>query len=661
MMVMTRKEFRMRRILLAVLIVLNLIVSSLLVSPPSGVMAVPLIGPGCTSERLIITEKGHGSGIADMCLKNITIDSDGTITADLEIKNKKAVFYNLSFVVSSGVSLTLKGRNLFDILEETARKLGSKTALFPIAGHSTLTLPRIKLPPGGQLRFDLKKFGDEPIDALSLATFDLAAAFASVASGIDPGKAVSGDPETSSDFAAKLLTSLNNVGFDLAAFTLKLKNEDYRGALEALAKAIKDAPEILAPLIGLTNETVAQLAGDIAKLLDAIEVIPFIFDFFFAPLSGGFEIRHPAPTTTAVDLAFVIDTTGSMGDDIDAVKAAANEIINLIKFAAPNSRIAVVDFRDFPSRGASYDYPYRDALAFTGDGTVAKNAINGLSLGFGGDGPETLFCALMHTMKNDRCAGQGASTSIGGWRRDTNAKFVIYMTDAPALSPEPFTGFTIEDVKRAAQEGGFDVLPEGGAIAAANSSSELTALAVPGVHILPVVVGGNPVALAQATELADATDGAVFAAATAGDVVAAIREALAVVVTPPDPAPTCATAAPSPGLLWPPNNAFAPIQIQGVAHATSLTITSIRQDEPTGKATDGRGVGTGTAHIRAERDGKGDGRVYHIAFAASGPGGSCDGLVKMIVPHDMGVGQRARGTAGDGGPLHDSTKVSTKP
>ena len=48
-----------------------------------------------------------------------------------------------------------------------------------------------------------------------------------------------------------------------------------------------------------------------------------------------------------LDLIFCIDTTGSMRDDIAAVKSSASDIINEVASSIPDSRIAVVAYRDF--------------------------------------------------------------------------------------------------------------------------------------------------------------------------------------------------------------------------------------------------------------------------------------------------------------------------
>ena len=125
--------------------------------------------------------------------------------------------------------------------------------------------------------------------------------------------------------------------------------------------------------------------------------------------------------------------------------------------------------------------------------------------------------------------------------------------------------------------------------------------------------------------------------------------------------PDCSSAAPSAASLWPPNHKFVPINVNGVTDPdgdeVTITIDSIMQDEPVnGKgdgntSPDGKGVGSDTAEVRAERSGKGDGRVYHVSYnAADGNGGTCSGEVLVEVPHDK------KDTAVDSGPqLFDST------
>jgi hypothetical protein len=135
----------------------------------------------------------------------------------------------------------------------------------------------------------------------------------------------------------------------------------------------------------------------------------------------------------------------------------------------------------------------------------------------------------------------------------------------------------------------------------------------------------------------------------------------------PNQPPDCSNAAADPATLWPPNHKMATIHIVGVVDPdpddqTTITITSIFQDEPINTIgdgntdVDGAGVGTDAATVRAERTGApqvpGDGRVYHIGFVATDTAGAtCSGTVTVCVPHDQGHG----GGCVDGGPLFDST------
>ena len=124
--------------------------------------------------------------------------------------------------------------------------------------------------------------------------------------------------------------------------------------------------------------------------------------------------------------------------------------------------------------------------------------------------------------------------------------------------------------------------------------------------------------------------------------------------------PVCSGALPSQRALWPPDKTLRPVSVLGVSDPDgdpiTITILSIRQDEPVGNdanSPDGFGVGTASSQVRAERDGNGDGRVYHIYFLASDHrGATCTGEVLTgTVSHDQG------GNLGpiDGGPLYDST------
>jgi VCBS repeat-containing protein len=154
---------------------------------------------------------------------------------------------------------------------------------------------------------------------------------------------------------------------------------------------------------------------------------------------------------------------------------------------------------------------------------------------------------------------------------------------------------------------------------------------------------------------------------TASDGTLSDTATVTITVTCVNDAPVCTAAAASQTLLWPPNHQLETINVLGVTDpvegtATTITITSIWQDEPINAegdgntAIDGFGVGTSTAQVRSERSGNkrvpGDGRAYYIFFTGTDAGGAtCTGSVKVGVPHDQGNGN----TVVEGGPLYKST------
>jgi hypothetical protein len=124
----------------------------------------------------------------------------------------------------------------------------------------------------------------------------------------------------------------------------------------------------------------------------------------------------------------------------------------------------------------------------------------------------------------------------------------------------------------------------------------------------------------------------------------------------------CTNATAVPSQLWPPNHELIPVSIAGVTDPdgdpVTITITGVTQDEPVGDGDTGNpcpdasGTGGSVVELRAERQGDGDGRVYHIAFTADdGHGSECTGVVSVCVPKHFGPNR----TCVDEGSLFDST------
>ena len=112
------------------------------------------------------------------------------------------------------------------------------------------------------------------------------------------------------------------------------------------------------------------------------------------------------------------------------------------------------------------------------------------------------------------------------------------------------------------------------------------------------------------------------------------------------------------GVLWAPDHKLLPVHILGVVdpnNNATITINSVKQDEPTNGLGDGDTaidaiISGDSVQLRAERSGKGDGRVYHVCFTAADLEGSVTGCVKVMVPKS-----KKTDVAGDGGGNYDST------
>lgn len=138
-----------------------------------------------------------------------------------------------------------------------------------------------------------------------------------------------------------------------------------------------------------------------------------------------------------LDIVFAIDTTGSMGDDIEAAKQYARDLVSYVSANSTSSRFAVVSYRDHPEwTGESVDYPARVDQTFTSSAADVEAALGSLEADGGGDEPESML------------SGIKAGIDLP-WRAGVK-KLVIVLADAPAHNPEPVTGYTAADIVAAA-------------------------------------------------------------------------------------------------------------------------------------------------------------------------------------------------------------------
>lgn len=220
----------------------------------------------------------------------------------------------------------------------------------------------------------------------------------------------------------------------------------------------------------------------------------------------------PAAGGEFLDLVFVIDTTGSMGDDINAVKAEAITVVEAIQNERPFSRIGIVLYKDFGD-----SYVATTQLPFNYDKDEIVSAIQSITVGGGGDFPEAVYSGIIHATDE--------LDDLGEWRLEGLVnKVIIAIGDAPAHDPEPTSqptdsGYRLEDVIEHAARGGveFDLVGSG-------LSALSAATLVSPIRIFPIVIGGDLSAVASFQAIANGTGGKLFTASTAEDVVDAILE-----------------------------------------------------------------------------------------------------------------------------------------
>jgi rhamnogalacturonan endolyase len=106
-------------------------------------------------------------------------------------------------------------------------------------------------------------------------------------------------------------------------------------------------------------------------------------------------------------------------------------------------------------------------------------------------------------------------------------------------------------------------------------------------------------------------------------------------------APAFKLLEPSQSIIWPPNHQMVPITIDAkvvdlIDQAPTAKIVSVSSNENTGGLPQWQITGPLSVSLRADRDGRGTGRVYTITIEArDASGNTTTGLVQVTVPHDL--------------------------
>lgn len=146
------------------------------------------------------------------------------------------------------------------------------------------------------------------------------------------------------------------------------------------------------------------------------------------------------PSTTIenkIEISFVVDATGSMGDELEFLKTELLDVISKIKKENPNSMVLTssVFYRD-----EGDDYVTR-VSNFTNDNNTTVNFIRNQSAGGGGDTPEAVHSAL------DKAVNELQ------WSSNAKTRIMFLVLDAPPHHNNSVIGSIQASILKAAEKG----------------------------------------------------------------------------------------------------------------------------------------------------------------------------------------------------------------
>ena len=146
------------------------------------------------------------------------------------------------------------------------------------------------------------------------------------------------------------------------------------------------------------------------------------------------DVDRVLPQKPVIEVAFILDTTGSMSEEIEGVKSTIDEVVK--KFdQSVTVRVGLVEYKD---QGDTF---VTRAFQFTNDLAAFRNQIDGLTASGGGDTPE------------DVNAGIASALSELKWSKDASSRVAFLIADAPPHLDYPNTVQYPTSAKKAAASG----------------------------------------------------------------------------------------------------------------------------------------------------------------------------------------------------------------
>lgn len=153
---------------------------------------------------------------------------------------------------------------------------------------------------------------------------------------------------------------------------------------------------------------------------------------------------NSAPESDALDLMLVVDTTGSMSDELEYLKAELQNVVGRVKDANPNLdvRLSANYYRDKGDIYVVRSFP------FTKDINEVTEQIDAQRSGGGGDYPEAVDQALEDALENH------------DWRDSARARLLFLVLDAPPHQEQAVLT-RMQKLTQLAAEKGIRIIPLG--------------------------------------------------------------------------------------------------------------------------------------------------------------------------------------------------------
>ncbi len=145
--------------------------------------------------------------------------------------------------------------------------------------------------------------------------------------------------------------------------------------------------------------------------------------------------KRALPAVRAVDLAFILDTTGSMSEEITAVKSTIQKVASAFNSNEVRVRMGMVEYKDRTDGFVTKVYP------MTTDAGRFSRQVASIEASGGGDTPEAM--------------NEGLHAGLNGldWRGEAVAKMAFLIADAPPHLDYPNDVDYAADMRDAAHRG----------------------------------------------------------------------------------------------------------------------------------------------------------------------------------------------------------------